>query len=183
MLLVFEKVSTISPLPLLNSNNLFYLNVIKWKSSELNTKFYLYLNFYQWSTYFTLSALNLNTAKISIFQPIYWCGHFVERTVSAEFRAVTDAATRGVLWKKVFLEISQNSQENTCARVSFLIKLQGSGLQLFKKETLAQVFSCEFCEISKNTFFKKHLWATASAIMYCRYIMMNWPFFKIILLK
>ena len=26
--------------------------------------------------------------------------------------------------KKMFLEISQNSQENTCARVSFLIKLQ-----------------------------------------------------------
>ena len=26
--------------------------------------------------------------------------------------------------KKVFLEISQNSQENTCARVSILIKLQ-----------------------------------------------------------
>ena len=25
--------------------------------------------------------------------------------------------------KKVFFEISQNSQENTCARVSFLIKL------------------------------------------------------------
>ena len=23
----------------------------------------------------------------------------------------------------------------------------------FKKETLAQVFSCEFCEISKNTFY------------------------------
>ena len=30
--------------------------------------------------------------------------------------------------KKVFLEISQNSQENTCARFSFLIKLQASGL-------------------------------------------------------
>ena len=28
--------------------------------------------------------------------------------------------------KKVFLEISQNSQENTCARVSFLIKLQAA---------------------------------------------------------
>ena len=26
--------------------------------------------------------------------------------------------------KKMFLEISQNSQENTCARISFLIKLQ-----------------------------------------------------------
>ena len=29
--------------------------------------------------------------------------------------------------KKVFLEILQNSQENTCAWVSFLIKLQASG--------------------------------------------------------
>ena len=26
-----------------------------------------------------------------------------------------------------------------------------------KKETLAHVFSCEFCEISKNTFLKEHL--------------------------
>ena len=33
--------------------------------------------------------------------------------------------------KKVFLKISQNSQENNCARVSFLIKLQASGLQLY----------------------------------------------------
>ena len=37
-----------------------------------------------------------------------------------------EAATRNVLWKKVFLEISQNAQENTCARVSFLIKLHAS---------------------------------------------------------
>ena len=34
--------------------------------------------------------------------------------------------------KKVFLEISQNSQENTCARVSILIKLQALGLQLYQ---------------------------------------------------
>ena len=34
------------------------------------------------------------------------------------------AATGGVLQEKVFLEISQNSQENTWARISFLIKLQ-----------------------------------------------------------
>ena len=32
-----------------------------------------------------------------------------------------------------------------------------------KKEALAQVFSCEFCEISKNIFFTEHL-ATASEI-------------------
>ena len=66
-----------------------------------------------------------------------------------------EAATRGVLCKEVFLEISQNSKENTCARASFLINF-------IKKEALAQVFSCEFCEISQNTFFAEHLWTTAS---------------------
>ena len=31
-----------------------------------------------------------------------------------------------------------------------------------KKETLPQVFSCEFCKISKDTFFTEHLWMSAS---------------------
>ena len=43
----------------------------------------------------------------------------------------------------------KNPQENTSTRVSFLRKLQAS---IFKKETLTQMFSCEFCEISKNAF-------------------------------
>ena len=30
------------------------------------------------------------------------------------------------------------------------------------KKALAHVFSSEFCEIFKNTFFKEHLWKTAS---------------------
>ena len=34
-----------------------------------------------------------------------------------------------------------------------------------KKETLAQVFSYKFCEISKNTFFRAHLGATASEVI------------------
>ena len=33
--------------------------------------------------------------------------------------------------------------------------------QLIEKETLAQVFSFEFCEISKNTFVTEHLRTTA----------------------
>ena len=46
---------------------------------------------------------------------------------------------------KVFCKkgVLKNFAKFTCARVSFLIKLQ--------KETLAQLFSCEFYEISKNT--------------------------------
>ena len=33
---------------------------------------------------------------------------------------------------------------------------------VIKKETPTSVFSCEFCEIFKNTFFIEHLWVTAS---------------------
>ena len=61
----------------------------------------------------------------------------------------------------MLLEITQNSQENTCTRVSFLINF-------IKKESLAQVFSCKFCEISKITFFTEHLWATASVLENCK---------------
>ena len=59
--------------------------------------------------------------------------------------------------------MSQNSQEDTCARVSFLkLQASASACNFTKKETLAQVFSCELREISKNTFFTEHLSTTAS---------------------
>ena len=50
----------------------------------------------------------------------------------------SEATSRGVLYKMVLLEISQNSQENTCARTSFLIKLQVEAGNFIKKEALAQ---------------------------------------------
>ena len=37
---------------------------------------------------------------------------------------ISEAATRVDPWKKVFLKISQNLVENSCAKISFLIKLQ-----------------------------------------------------------
>ena len=73
-----------------------------------------------------------------------------------------EAAAKGDLWKKVFLKILQNWQENTRARVSFLIKSQGSACNFIKKGTLAQVFSSEFCEISTNTFLQN----TSSGYIY-----------------
>ena len=66
---------------------------------------------------------------------------------------------------EAFLEIRQNSQENTCARASFLIKLQTWACNFIDKETLANVFSCEFCEIFRNTCVTEHLWTTASALL------------------
>ena len=57
---------------------------------------------------------------------------------------LSEAATRGVLWKKVFLKISQNSQENTCARVFFLIKLHAT--YVYRTTMLAaSVTTCYKC--------------------------------------
>ena len=75
----------------------------------------------------------------------------------------------------MFLEISQNSQENTCARIS--------DLQL---ETLALAFYCEFCEIYQNTFSTEHLWTIASKFITELLIFRSsrsQMFFKIIVLK
>ena len=41
-----------------------------------------------------------------------------------QFKTALGAVVRRCYIKKLFLEISQNSQENTCAKISFLIKLQ-----------------------------------------------------------
>ena len=62
------------------------------------------------------------TLKFLILQ--YFC-------TSYKYNWSTRNSHRRCSIKKVFLEISQNSQENTCARVSFLIKLQTWSLQLY----------------------------------------------------
>ena len=61
----------------------------------------------------------------------------------------TEAVVLRYFVKKVFLKISQNSQENTCARVSFLIKLQvsNSGKGVFR----------EFCEILRTHLYRTPL--------------------------
>ena len=56
-----------------------------------------------------------------------------------------------VFCKKGILKISQNLQENACATVSF------EACTLIKKENLAQVFSCEYCEILRRPFYVEHL--------------------------
>ena len=54
--------------------------------------------------------------------------------------------------EKVFLEIPHKiHKENTCVSQSLFF------FKFIKKETLALLFSCHFCEIPKNTFFTEHL--------------------------
>ena len=65
------------------------------------------------------------------------------------FLILTEAATRGVLCKKVLLEIWQNSQENNCAKVSFLINLQA-----LKKRLWHRCFPVDFVKFLRTPFLQ-----------------------------
>ena len=92
--------------------------------------------------------------------------------------------------KKIFLEISQNSRENTCASVSFLIKLQAS-LQLYLKrdsdsgvfpwilqQNFAKAKYCfcyvcnQMCAIVWCKRFSSSLWAMLPTT--CIYVYFKW---------
>lgn len=55
-----------------------------------------------------------------------------------------------MLYKKVLWEIWQNSEEDTCARVSVLMKLQAYSLKLYQKSYSSTSFTFEFCQISQK---------------------------------
>ena len=79
--------------------------------------------------------------------------------------------------KGIFRSLTKFTEKDLCQSL-FFNKATDLRLELYqacnfiKKEALAQVFSCEFCEISKNTFFTEHLWAAASGgpIILCSFM-------------
>ena len=85
------------------------------------------------------SIVIISGVLILFFLPPFSLCFFLSPPIK-RIRLVRETVAQSCSVTKVFLEISQNSQENTCA----------------------QVFSCEFCEISKNTFVTEQLWATVS---------------------
>ena len=64
----------------------------------------------------------------------------------------------GVLYKKLFVKISHYSEESTCVEIFFCKK------RLYQKDTPTQMFSCEYCEISENTYFEDYLGTAASEV-------------------
>ena len=73
----------------------------------------------------------------------------------------------------MFLKTLQNSQKNTCARVSLLIKLQASACNFNKEEALAQVFFCEINEIPKNTICYRTPLLNASVKVFSRWLFLQ----------
>ena len=73
------------------------------------------------------------------------------------FNLYAGASNRGVLYIKVFLKISQNSQENTCVRISLLMNLQAwsqSPPTLFKKRLWHRCFPVNFGKFLRTCFLQ-----------------------------
>ena len=70
-----------------------------------------------------------------------------EFPIQGKFISVDRSCHLEVFRKKVLLKISQKSQENACARVSVLIKLQNWGLRLWPRR-----FPVNFVKFSRTPF-------------------------------
>ena len=81
------------------------------------------------------------------------CGSIASRIFQTN-TVKPEAATRGFLLEKVVLEISQNSQENTCAIVSFLIKI-----------LLYSCFPVNFAKFLKQLFYRTPLVAASAYLI------------------
>ena len=133
----------------------FSLNFMKFLRTPLADCFYkVYYNFvFRILFYIKLFWLVFFIFRLTFFRKFYivefkWCfysKHYVERTPTKQS---SEAATGGVLWKKLFLKISQNSQENTCTWGSFLIKL----LTLVKKRLWHRCFPVNLAKFSRTPF-------------------------------
>ena len=70
-----------------------------------------------------LCTMNESTTKVFVFFLPFSTLHMLYSSNVDKQMENKEAVVQRCSVKKVFLEISQKSQENTCARVSFLTKL------------------------------------------------------------
>ena len=80
------------------------------------------------------------------------CGVIWDQLLVEKYKVQKHPQRKCSVKKCLLTNFTKFTGKHLC-RSLFLIKLQDSACNFIKKETLTQVFSCEFCEISKNTFF------------------------------
>ena len=72
---------------------------------------------------------------------MFCCGRVLVLSTIYAISISDKAATGGFLYKKLFLNVLQYSQENACVGVSFLLKFQAlSPAALLKRESNAGIF-------------------------------------------
>ena len=99
---------------------------------------------------------------------LLWLPHLChiiwKKMASSIFIIMWEAAVQRCFVKKVFLEISQSSQENTYSRVSFLITLQASLSTPLK--TTESIWSKERPE----ALLKKRLWHRCFPVNFVKFL-------------
>ena len=85
---------------------------------------------------------------------------------------LTEAATRSVLWKKVLLQTSQNSQENTCIRAFFNKTAVLRTATLLKKSSVTGAFLWILRNVYEHVI-SKHPWTTASDFICSKYFIFS----------
>ena len=92
-----------------NSNKIYFICKIKWQNVQIKL--------------IAKPTSRITSEFILLVQSkFYWK---INVGFISPLKLITEAATCGVLWKKVFLEILQNSQKNTCTRASFCMPEPG----------------------------------------------------------
>ena len=79
---------------------------------------------------------------------------------SFKYSLCRNSYQRCSLRKGVLRNFAKFTEKRLCQSRFFIKLLHAEAYNFIEKETLVQVFSCEFCEISKNAFFTEHLCAT-----------------------
>ena len=87
----------------------------------------------------------------------------------------TEAVVQRCSVKKVFLEISQNLQENARARISFFSKVAGlRPATLLKKRPWYWCFPVNFTKFLRTTFYLEHLWWLLLHILCLHYLRIHY---------
>ena len=118
-----------------------------------NTNWLMLFNKTIWVPTFRKSIKNCFVMRDIILKSVNRCTN-----QSATFRIFlifnsSEAVVRRCSVKKMFLEISQNSQENSCARDSVLITLQALCQILFFKSLSHRCFPVSFAKFLRTSLF------------------------------
>ena len=105
----------------------------------------------------SLFLIKLKAQSLQLWQKDFDTGVFLWNLEKRRTPFFPEVVTQKCSVKKVFLQVLKNWLKNTCHE----------GLQLYWKETLAPVFSSEFCKTFRNTRFAEHLLMIFSIWWYC----------------
>ena len=124
----------------------------------INCQIYIYIIIYQ-SYIKTMSKyINLFPLNIAVLKPYF---HNSSRATSRSNRKTCSV-------KKVFLQFRKTNRKTPQSESPFWYSCRPYACNVIKIETLAPVFSFEFCEISKNTFSYRTPQVAASELLIFR---------------